>query len=111
MKVNILGTDYKIHFRNIKSDTKLKQCDGYIDHSVKKIVVGIFEKDDMSIEDLESYQKKVLRHEIIHGFLYESGLWNNTNKSETWATSEEMTDWLAIQLPKIHKVFEKARCI
>lgn len=111
MKINILGTEYQIHFRKEENDIKLKKADGYIDHSVKKIVVGIFEKDDMSIEDLESYQRKVLRHEIIHGFLYESGLWNNTSQSGAWATSEEMTDWFAIQSPKIFEIFGEAGCL
>lgn len=111
MKINILGTEYQIHFRKEENDIKLKKVDGYIDHSVKKIVVGIFEKDDMSMQDLESYQKKVLRHEIVHGFLYESGLWNNTNQSDAWATSEEMTDWFAIQSPKIFETFGEAGCL
>lgn len=64
-KVNILGTEYKVLFREEKDKPKLKNADGYIDHSIKEIVVGIFEKDEMSVEDLESYSKKVLRHEIM----------------------------------------------
>lgn len=110
-KVNILGTEYQVLFRKEANDIKLKEADGYIDPSIKKIVVEIFEKDNMSIEDLRSYQKKVLRHEIIHGFLYESGLWNNTNESEAWARSEEMTDWIAIQFPKLQKAFKEADCL
>lgn len=111
MTVKILGTKYRILFCKDEDDPKIKKVDGYIDYSVKKIVVGIFEKDEMSIKDLKSYQKKVLRHEIIHGFFYESGLWNNTNRSEAWATSEEMTDWFAIQFPKIQKAFKEADCL
>ena len=106
-KVNILGTEYQVLFRKEEDKPKLKTADGYIDQSIKEIVVGIFEKDDTSIEDLVSYQKKVLRHEIMHGFLYESGLWNNSNDVEAWAQSEEMVDWFAIQSPKIYKVFKE----
>ena len=106
-KVNILGTEYQVLFRKEEDNPKLKTADGYIDQSIKEIVVGIFEKDDTSIEYLVSYQKKVLRHEIIHGFLYESGLWNNSNDVEAWAQSEEMVDWFAIQSPKIYKVFKE----
>lgn len=95
-KVNILGTEYQVMFCEEKDKPKLKNADGYIDYSIKEIVVGIFEKDEMSIEDLKSYQKKVTRHEIIHGFFYESGLWNNSNETNAWAQSEEMTDWLQI---------------
>ena len=107
-KVNILGTEYKVLFREEKDKPKLKNADGYLDHSIKEIVVGIFEKDEMSIEDLEPYSKKVLRHEIIHGFLYESGLWNNSGNVEAWGQSEEITDWIAIQFPKMLKAFSEA---
>lgn len=106
-KVNILGTEYKVLFREEKDKPILKNADGYIDHSIKEIVVGIFEKDEMSVEDLESYSKKVLRHEIIHGFLYESGLWNNSGNVEAWGQSEEITDWIAIQFPKMLKAFNE----
>lgn len=106
-KVNILGTEYKVLFRDEKAKPKLKNADGYIDTSIKEIVVGIFEKDEMSIEDLESYSKKVLRHEIIHGFLYESGLWNNSGTVDAWGKSEEITDWIAIQFPKMLKAFNE----
>nr|WP_317283198.1 hypothetical protein [uncultured Sellimonas sp.] len=109
--VNILGTEYKVFFREEKDDPKLKNADGYIDHSIKEIVVCIFEKDDMSIEDLKSYSKKVLRHEIIHGFLYESGLWNNSGNNEAWGQSEEITDWIAIQFPKMLKAFQEVGCL
>lgn len=106
-KINILGTEYKVLFRDEKNEPKLKEADGYIDSSVKKIVVGIFEKDEMSIEDLASYQKKVLRHEIIHAFLYESGLWDNSGTAEAWGLSEEIADWFALQSPKIFALFKE----
>lgn len=109
--IEILGTDYQILFRKEESDQKLKEVDGYMDHSTKKIVVGIFERDEMSVEDLETYQKKVLRHEIVHGFLYESGLWNNSGNVTAWGQSEEITDWFAIQSPKIFKVFKELELV
>ena len=65
----------------------------------------------MSIGDLNSYTKKVLRHEIIHAFLYESGLWNNSGDVEAWAQSEEMTDWFSIQFPKILRAFQEVKAI
>lgn len=106
-KINILGTEYQVSFNKVEDNPKLETADGYLDHSIKQIVIGIFEKDNMSIEDLVSYQKKVLRHEIVHGFLYESGLWNNSSEADAWAQSEEMTDWFAIQSPKMFKVFQE----
>ena len=58
-------------------------------------------------EDQVEYRKQVLRHEIVHAFLFESGLDINSNKSEEWARNEEMIDWLAIQFHKIEKVFKE----
>lgn len=66
--VNILGTEYKVFFREEKDEPKLKKADGYIDHSIKEIVVGIFEKDDMSIKDLKSYSKKFFGMRLFTDF-------------------------------------------
>lgn len=111
MKVNILGTEYEIVKGAKKDYPTLRNYDGYTDTSINQIVVldcETLEKDDRSIKDLTSYEKKVTRHEIIHAFLYESGLWVNSNGVEEWAMNEEMIDWLAIQFSKIYKAFIEA---
>lgn len=105
MTVNILGTEYR------RSDPILGDCDGYIDTSVKLIVVKDMERDAKSKKDLESYKKQVLRHEIIHAFLFESGLDGSSGAREAWATNEEMVDWFAIQSPKIFVALREADCL
>lgn len=107
--VNILGTEYNILFLK-ETDERLQklQADGYADTTTKELVIGYFEPDERSMKDLDAYQKKVMRHEIIHAFFYESGLWNNSNDVGSWALNEEMTDWIAIQHSKLHKAFEDA---
>lgn len=109
-KVKILGTKYTIELKTEEEEPKLEKCDGFVDCYSKKIVVGKFKRDTMSVEDLEKYTKKVLRHEIIHAFLHESGLAENTGSVDAWATFEEIVDWIALQFPKIQKAFKKARC-
>lgn len=111
MKVDILGTEYKLIIATEKERPNLKECDGYIDQSIKEIVVGRFEPEPMILLNLKQYTKKVMRHEIIHAFLYESGLGENSNKIENWAQSEEMVDWIAIQFPKILKAFKEVNAI
>lgn len=102
MKVKILGTEYEIVMNAEEKDyPQLKKCDGFTDFSIKKIVVADFDKDESSIDDLEWYKNKVLRHEIVHAFVYESGLAENYD----WARNEEMTDWIAIQFTKMLEVF------
>ena len=108
MKINILGVDYKI-IKNgsVEKYPKLKNADGYCDFTIKLIVIAKFEKDEMSVEDLDNYKNKIIRHEIIHAMLYESGLDCNSNSSDSWARNEEMVDWFAIQYPKIKNIFNK----
>ncbi len=102
MKVKILGTEYEIIKNAEEKDyPQLKKCDGFTDFSIKKIVVADFDKDESSIDDLEWYKNKVLRHEIVHAFIHESGLAENCD----WARNEEMTDWIAIQFTKMLEVF------
>lgn len=63
-------------------------------------------------DNIAEYNKKVLRHEIIHAFLRESGLSGNSMQYDgAWAQCEEMVDWIAIQFPKILKAFQDADCL
>lgn len=106
--VHILGTEYKILIIEEDDYRYNKEADGWCDPQVKEILVFNFKRSVDSVKDLVAYQKKVIRHEIIHAFLYESGLWQNSYGSKCWAQNEEMVDWMAIQEPKIHKAFKEA---
>lgn len=108
--VNILGSEWSVKFGNEKEYPNLAEMDGYTDPSTREIVVDDMEASQGQIgakADLESYQKQVVRHEIIHAFLLESGLDSNSNSADSWAVNEEMVDWFAIQSPKIFKLFNK----
>lgn len=98
--VSILGTTYSIEFRSEDKDSKLNNFDGYIDSTIHKIVIRIIDREDDTVDDLEIHYKRVLRHEILHGFLLESGL----NSECDWHT-EEMVDWFALQADKIYRCF------
>lgn len=104
MKINVLGTEYDLLVKNEAEDERLKGYDGYCDTSIRVCVVDAMNSDDIDAKaDLQSYQKKVKRHELIHAFLYESGLDTNS-----WAGNEEMVDWIAMQFEKLHRAFEVA---
>lgn len=107
-KINILGTEYRIEFRKEDEDAALKECNGYCDVTVKLIVVLSKPNKECECKDFSFLRKKTLRHEIVHAFLAESGLFNNTYNVDTgWAMNEEMVDWFAIQSPKIFKVYSE----
>lgn len=111
MKVNVLGTKYEIKYAG-DEETRLEELDGYCDTSSKEIIVRIFDEDLVSLKNLKEVEKAVTRHEIIHAFLYESGLNCNSNATTgAWAANEEMIDWIALQFPKILDAFYEADCI
>lgn len=108
-KVNVLGTEYTVSIVSKSEDKYLEKCDGYCDKTSKKIVV-LSKSDDNELENFEEYQKKVVRHEIIHAFLFESGLHENF-RHEEWGHDETTIDWFAIQFSKMQKAFEEADAI
>jgi hypothetical protein len=107
-RVNVLGTEYAIVYAKEKNDQKLKRMDAYCDQTAKKIVVEKFKRDGDTVGDLDCYRKECLRHEIVHAFLFESGLAGSSGECRAWAKNEEMVDWIAKQFPKMQKAFEEA---
>lgn len=105
MTVNICGTEYTIRFIPEEEDDILKDYDGYCDETVKEVVVKKYKRGEPgSKKNLEFQEQKNKRHEIIHAFLFESGLAENSE----WAQNEEMVDWIAKQGPKLIKAWQEA---
>ena len=108
-RVHVLGVEYSILYLNESEDESLAHYDGYCDWTQKRIVVGRFEPSVGSLGNLEAFQKKILRHEIVHAFLQESGLKENAMRYDgAWADCEEMVDWFAFQGPKIYAAWQEA---
>ena len=103
--VNILGTEYRIEFKNIEDDPILKNANGYTDPTVKKIVI-CNKEPDCDVEDFDILQRKVIRHEIIHAYFEESGVSTNVENLNQ-GVPELYVDWFAIQAPKIYKTYVK----
>lgn len=106
MDINILGTNYKIYFKTEQEEPLLEGCDGFCDGSVKMIVARDIVNTPPEVDDLQDRQyaqDRVLRHEIIHAFLIESGL----STESDWAENEEMVDYFALQFYKIANVFKE----
>ena len=118
MKVNILGTEYTILIKKYDEEETFERNSfaGYCDGYAKQIVIcdmhtykGWEHEPEQSIQ---AVQKETIRHEIIHAFFNESGLMNSAFAYDgAWSRNEEMVDWLAIQIPKIYKVFEEVGCL
>lgn len=104
----ILGTLYQFKVGNKEKYPQLESCDGFTDTTLKLMIVDDMKSSEGSIDrkgDIEAYQRQVARHEVVHAFLFESGLDCNSIVTMEWAINEEMIDWFAIQYPKIKKAF------
>lgn len=109
MKLEIMGSEWTVEYRKPSEDKYLAENDGYCDHSVKLIVV-VSEREGSELNEFKAYQKRCLRHEIIHAFMYESGLAHDW-EHRSYGQEETVVDWIAIQFPKIYKVFKEAKAI
>ena len=103
--INVLGSTYTIRCMSEAENPLLKDCDGYTDKTTRQIVVAAA-PPDCELGAYTVYYKKVLRHEIIHAFLFESGLHENWKHCE--GHDEGYVDWIAVQFPKLLKAFEEA---
>lgn len=111
--LSILGAEYKLKDEvSVADDAYLEKCNGYCDYTTRTIVI-CERTDDTEIKGWEYFHKTVIRHEIVHAFLFESGLDNNSvwgiqaNESHP----EQLVEWIAVQFPKMFKVFEAADAI
>ena len=106
MKINILGTDYKIiKHENREENEAFNNCDGWCDTSVKEIHVLVNLEGDKA--NKQYVVDKIVRHEILHAFMYESG----QDVESVWGLNETLIDFLAIQIPKFNKAFKEANVI
>ena len=91
--VNILGQDYIVKYENTRTDAVLKNADGECRWYKKEIVID---------DELEPKEHKdfIIRHEILHAFLAESGL-------RRYREDEDIINWIAWNFEKIQKVYSE----
>ena len=111
-QANVLGTEYNIFLDVPESEDEiLKTCDGYCDKTSHKIVV-CEKQQDSNLDDYIEYRKRIMRHEIIHAFLFESGLGGDSVwHVEGQEHPEQTVDWIAYQFPKMLKAFQTVGAI
>ncbi len=105
-KVDILGVTYLIRTDTRNNNPKLIGANGYVEYYTKEIVLEpTAEKQSyLTSNNVSESNDKTLRHEIVHAFLYESGLL-------AYSSDEEIVDWIAIQLPKMVKAMTETKCL
>lgn len=115
MPVNVLGTPYEVYFRAYDEDPAFvkNSLSGYCSFGDHTIVICRMETfpgfEDETDTVIRAFEKEALRHELVHAFLYESGLCESASPSPaSWAKNEEMVDWFALQGPKIFVAWQEA---
>lgn len=107
--IHILGAKWAITFRARDEDKNLSDADGYCDWTIRGIVI---EKDmNGNLGNMSKYINKVIRHEIVHAFLLESGLSECSSETPAWALNEEMVDWFARMGPDIYAAWGEAKAL
>lgn len=116
--VSILGTEYTITVKKYDEDKQFTEAGAgaYCTGATHEIVCcDLTSHPDFKLETeeaIDQFQKRYLRHEIVHAFFEESGLSDNSVQVNVgWARMEEMVDWIAIQGQKIYKAWEEAKCL
>ena len=109
-KMNINGQDYRVEIAKYeKYYDAFQSRSGWTDFGAKSIVAldaedyTKYEDTGLGPESANRITERILRHEIMHAFMYESGLDTETN----FARDEILIDFLAIQLPKIVALMDK----
>ena len=99
--VNILGTEYTIKIETPEQNPKLINANGICEFWSKEIIVDVKKPDVETFNNLDLFNRKVLRHEIVHAFFGESGL-------QEYMRDELLVDWLATQFDKLAEAFKEA---
>lgn len=111
--VSILGSEWTIKY--VDDDPAFAQANGITNDAAREIIIENVKMSDDPLDfDMQSQyinQKRVLRHELIHAYLYESGLGDSSNGCDAWAVNEEMVDWFARNSPKIFATFKELKCL
>lgn len=116
IEIEILGSKWLIKF--VDDDPAFEEAEGYCEGNERIITIQNVklvgkDEDPLAIGGYAQClnQKRVLRHEIIHAYLMESGLDSSALPVDNWAANEEMVDWFARQSPKIFKTFKELKLL
>lgn len=104
-KINVLGTEYSVEYKTEIDDVGLVGLKGYCDSTSKRIVLRkAGERSPMDADKPELDADATVRHEIVHAFLFESGL-------SEYSHDETLVEWIAVQFPKMLDVLSGMGCL
>lgn len=101
-QIDILGRKYLL----LENEELPEGVDGLCDTYGRLIKIAPLDKMKTPLAPHQETKRKnsVLCHEIIHAFLFESGL-------DSYCNDEVLVDWLALKLPQLVEVCAKNGCV
>ena len=105
--IEVLGSAWKVLLRKEEEEPRLKEIGGFTDWTTREIVLED-NRTDSNVKAVEESIVHVLRHELVHAFLFESGLGYDWVHDGT-GHDETTVDWIAWQMPKIWETYLVAR--
>jgi len=105
-KLIIFGEEWTVLLRDIETCPILDELDGYTDWTVKQIVIKDTRKykDKMEMDDQNAFMCGILRHEIVHAALFESGLPSNEQYDH-----ERIASWLQFKIERLYITMDTAQ--
>jgi len=115
-KIKIMGKKWKVIFMTEKEDKEgvLYKADGICDDSIRTIYLRDYyhrKREPTDCDDSDHIMRRNIRHEILHAYLDECGLKEDSASANAWARNEEMVDWIANLLPRVNKTLKKMKVI
>jgi len=103
--IKILGETW-----NLKTNKVLDGAWGACDYTSRTIYLcknfNKLRDEDNSYDNINVHKNKVIRHEVIHAMMLESGIVQNTDLH-----NEAVVDWIARNHKKMNKIFKKLEVI
>jgi len=99
--VRILGAVWTVRSATEAEEPRLDGVNGFTDWTTRTICL---EKNTQgNLGSMETYMNKVIRHEVVHAFMFESGL-GDSFEHKDYGQEETIVDWFAFQMGNIMNV-------
>jgi hypothetical protein len=108
IQIDILGQKYTVRLVPKSADERFEnlKCNGLCDYSTHEIIMWNLTQEENNVGNLKTSIHHVLYHELVHAFMFESGLGSDWEHKD-FGQEETTVDWIAWQAPKIVKAAEE----
>lgn len=101
--VRILGAIWVVRSATETEEPRLEGVNGFTDWTTRTICL---EKNTQgNLGNMETCMNKVIRHEVVHAFMFESGL-GDSFEHKYFGHEETIVDWIAYHMENIVSVIK-----